>query len=476
MTPTTLGVIVGNRGFFPKHLCVTGRATMLKVLESEGIRAIAIDLDATPYGSVESLADAHKLADLFKANRDVIDGVLVTLPNFGDERAIANVLRWAGLNVPVLVHAFPDDPTDMTLANRRDSFCGKMSACNNLRQYGIPFTLTRGHTMNPEGEAFRQDLRQFAATCRVTSGLRHARLGAIGARPAAFNTVRYSEKLLEQTGITVETIDLSEIFGRAARVQESDPRYKAKYDQMLAYVPTGGVPPEALAKMAKFGAVVDAWASQLELKATAIQCWTAMEEYYGVVPCTLMSMMSNDLMPSACETDIAGVVGMYALTLASGLPSALVDWNNNYGDDPDKGVIFHCSNLPKGVLNDGTISAEGIPVMEYQEIIAGTVGKENTYGTIAGRVKAAPFTYCRVSTDDIHGKMLAYVGEGEVTDDPMKTFGGYGVVRVPQLQKLLAYICENGFEHHTSINLSRSAASVGEAFGKYLGWQVYHHQ
>jgi len=240
MTPTTLGVIVGNRGFFPKHLCVSGRATILKVLESEGLRAIALDLDATPYGSVESLADAHKLADLFKANRDVIDGVLVTLPNFGDERAIANVLRWAGLNVPVLVHAFPDDPTQMTLANRRDSFCGKMSACNNLRQYGLPFTLTRGHTMDPEGEAFRADLRQFAATCRVTRGLRHARLGAIGARPAAFNTVRYSEKLLEQTGITVETLDLSEIFGRAARVSESDPRYKAKYDQMLAYVPTGG--------------------------------------------------------------------------------------------------------------------------------------------------------------------------------------------------------------------------------------------
>jgi L-fucose isomerase-like protein len=476
VTPTTLGVIVGNRGFFPKHLCVSGRETILKVLESEGIRAIALNLDDTPYGSVESLADAHRLADLFQANRDVIDGVLVTLPNFGDERAIANVLRWAGLNVPVLVHAFPDDPTQMTLANRRDSFCGKMSACNNLRQYGIPFSLTRRHTMDPNGDDFRADLRQFAATCRVTRGLRHARIGAIGARPAAFNTVRYSEKLLEQTGITIETIDLSEIFGRAARVSESDARYKAKYDQMLAYVPTGGVPTEALAKMAKFGAVVDAWASQLELKATAIQCWTAMEEYYGVVPCTLMSMMSNDLMPSACETDIAGVVGMYALALASGKPSALVDWNNNYGDDPDKGVIFHCSNLPKDVFVDATISAENIPVMDYQAIIAGTVGKENTYGTIAGRVRAEPFTYCRVSTDDLHGQMLAYVGQGELTDDPLKTFGGYGVVRIPHFQKLLAYICENGFEHHTAINLSHSAAAVGEALGKYLGWQVYQHQ
>jgi L-fucose isomerase-like protein len=476
MTQTTLGVIIGNRGFFPKHLCVSGRETILKVLESEGIRVIALDLDDTPYGSIESLTDARRCADLFKRNRDAIDGVLVTLPNFGDERAIANALRWAELNVPVLVHAFPDDPAQMTIANRRDSFCGKMSACNNLRQYGLPFTLTRLHTVDPESECFRVDLRQFCATCRVVRGLRHARIGAIGARPAAFNTVRFSEKLLEQSGITVETIDLSEIFGRAARVSETDPRYKAKYDQMLAYVPTGGIPPESLAKMAKFGAVVDAWASQLELKATAVQCWTAMEEYYGVVPCTLMSMMSNDLMPSACETDIAGVVGMYALALASGKPSALVDWNNNYGDDPDKGVIFHCSNLPKDVFVDSTIAVEDIPVMDYQEIIAGTVGKENTYGTIVGRMRAEAFTYCRVSTDDLRGRMLAYVGEGELTDDPLKTFGGYGVVRVPNLQKLLAYICENGFEHHTAINLSLNAAAVGEALGKYLGWQVYHHQ
>ncbi len=476
MTQTTLGVIVGNRGFFPKHLCVSGRETILKVLEEEGIRAVALDLEATPYGSVESLNDAHKCADLFKQHREEIDGVLVTLPNFGDERAIANTLRWAGLNVPVLVHAFPDDAVKMTIADRRDSFCGKMSACNNLRQYGLKYSLTSLHTMDPESGNFRADLRRFVGVCKVTRGLKNARIGAIGARPAAFNTVRFSEKLLEQAGITIETLDLSEVFGRAAKVQESDPRFKAKHDQMMAYVPTKGIPSESLAKMAKFGAVVEAWMSQLELQATAIQCWTAMEEYYGVVPCTLMSMMSNGLMPSACETDIAGVVGMYALTLASGKPSALVDWNNNYGDDPDKGVIFHCSNLPKDVFVDSTIAVENIPVMDYQEIIAGTVGKENTYGTIVGRMRAEPFTYCRVSTDDQHGKMLAYLGEGELTDDPLKTFGGYGVVRVPNLQRLLHYICENGFEHHTAVNLSRTAAVVEEALGKYMGWEVYHHQ
>jgi L-fucose isomerase-like protein len=476
LKPVTLGVIVGNRGFFPAHLCESGRMTILKVLAEEGIQAIALTPEDTRYGSVESLDDAHKCADLFKAHREEIDGVLITLPNFGEEWSIATTLRWAGLDVPVLVQAFPDDALKMTIADRRDSFCGKMSACNNLMQYGIKFSLTSLHTVDPESESFRADLRQFAATCRVARGLKNARLGAIGARPRAFNTVRFSEKLLERTGITVETLDLSEVFGRAARIKEGDPKLNAKLEQMKAYVPAQGVPSEALVKMAKLGAVIDGWMAERELVASAVQCWTSMEEYYGVVPCTLMSMMSNSLMPSACETDIAGVVGMYALVLASGKASALVDWNNNYADDPDKGVIFHCSNLPMDVFVNETIAVEDIPVMDYQAIIAGTVGKENTYGTIVGRVRPDPFTYCRVSTDDLNGRILAYVGEGRLTNDPLKTFGGYGVVQVPNLQKLLRYICENGFEHHVAINLSQTASAVYEALDKYLGWEVYYHR
>jgi L-fucose isomerase-like protein len=375
-----------------------------------------------------------------------------------------------------LVQAFPDTASLMTVADRRDSFCGKMSTCNNLTQYGIKFSLTSLHTVDPESASFRADLRRFVSTCRIVKGLHSARVGAIGARPAAFNTVRYSEKLLERAGISVDTIDLSEIFGRAARLKADDPALKTKLDEMQAYVPAGGVPNESLKRMAKLGVVIDRWMTDNNLVASALQCWTSMEEFYGVVPCTLMSMMSNKLMPSACETDIAGLVGMYALVLASGKASAIVDWNNNYADDPDKGVIFHCSNLPKDIFVEESITVEDVPHMDYQAIIAGTVGKENTFGTVVGRVKAAPFTYCRVSTDDLNGKIRAYLGEGELTNDPLKTFGGYGVVQIPNLQKLLRHICENGFEHHVAMNLSQVAPAVNEALSQYMGWDVYYHQ
>jgi len=355
----------------------------------------------------------------------------------------------------------------MTIADRRDSFCGKMSVCNNLQQFRIPYSLTSRHTEAPDSDTFRKDIDWFAAVCRVAKGLQRLRIGAIGARPAAFNTVRYSEKILEANGISVEPLDLSEIFGRIERMNGSAAA-RAKLDMIRSYVPTGNIPVAALEKMAKLGAVIDEWMHANELTISAVQCWTSMEEYFGVVPCTVMSMMSNDLLSSACEVDICGVIGMHALRLASETPSALLDWNNNYGDHPDKAVCFHCSNLPKHFFESAK--------MDFQQIIAGTVGVENTYGTCVGRVKAGPMSFARFSTDDLTGRIRGYVGEGAFTSDPLETFGGAGVVEIPRLQELLRYICEKGFEHHVAANFSLSASAVHEAATKYRGWDMYWHK
>ena len=462
------GLIIGNRGFFPDHLAATGRSDMISAIESAGHTVLAVDPGETKFGAVETRAEARKCADLFLKNARTIDGVIVSLPNFGDERAVAETLRMADLHVPVLIQATPDTPSKMSIRDRRDSFCGKMSVCNHLTQYGIPYSLTTLHTEAPDSETFRKDLAWFAGVCRVTKGLRRLRIGAIGARPAAFNTVRYSEKLLEASGISVETVDLFEIMGRIQRMKDDHPGAQAKLASIQSYVSTNGIPGAALLKMAKLGAVIDEWMAQNEVTISAIQCWTAMEEFFGVVPCTVMSMMSEKLLSSACEVDIAGVIGMHALALASETPSALLDWNNNYGDDPDKAVCFHCSNLPKHFFAEVR--------MDFQEIIAGTVGKDNTFGTCVGRVKSGPMSFARFSTNDRAGKISGYVGEGEFTNDSLQTFGGAGVVRIPEMQKLLRYICENGFEHHVAANFSTTAGMVYEGTTKYLNWDVHYHR
>ena len=463
----TMGVIVGNRGFFPDQLAKSGREEIIQVLGKAGMDAIVLGPQDSKHGAVETHEEAKRCAALFKKNADKIDGVIVTLPNFGDERAIADTLRLASLGVPVLIQATPDDASKMTILHRRDSFCGKMSACNNLRQYGIPYSLTRLHTVAPDTQEFQNDLAWFGAICRIVNGFRNLRIGSIGARPTAFNTVRYSEKMLEHSGISVETLDLSEVFGRIGRLKDNDKGVQAKIAEIKKYVTTQSVPDAALMKMAKLGYVVDEWMKQTDLQVSAVQCWTSMEEYFGVVPCTIMSMMSNKLLPAACEVDVCGTLSMHALALASETPSALLDWNNNYGDDPNKAVCFHCSNLPKHFFQDVR--------MDFQEIIAGTVGKENTFGTVVGRVKPGAMSFARFSTDDINGVMRGYVGEGEFTSDSLNTFGGVGVVKIPELQKLLHHICENGFEHHVAANFSNTAGAVHEAAVRYLGWQMYWH-
>jgi L-fucose isomerase-like protein len=463
----TFGVIVGNRGFFPDHLAKSGRIEILAALEQAGYGAVALGPNDSKHGAVETRTESTLCAELFKKHRAEIDGIIVTLPNFGEERAIADALRLAGLNVPVLIQATPDTPGKMTITDRRDSFCGKMSACNNLAQYNIPYSLTTRHTEALDSDFFKRDLAWFAATCRVVRGLKNLRIGAIGARPAAFNTVRYSEKLLEGAGISVEPIDLSEILGRIARMADSAPAAQAKLEQIRKYVSTDQVPLEALVKMAKLGAVIDGWMAETQVTISAVQCWTSLEEYFGVVPCTVMSMMSENLMSSACEVDIVGVVGMHALQLASETPSALLDWNNNYGDDPNKAVCFHCSNLPKHFFRSTK--------MDFQQIIAGTVGRENTYGTCVGLVKSGPMSFARFSTNDKEGRIQGYVGEGEFTDDPLDTFGGAGVVHIPRLQELLRFICLHGFEHHVAANLAPVAGAVREATSRYLGWTVHQH-
>jgi L-fucose isomerase-like protein len=467
MANEAIAVIIGNRDFFPDVLVSEARNDIVKLFGELGIEAVMLTPEESKLGAVETWQDAKLCGKLLKKHADRITGILVCLPNFGDEKAVADSIRLSGLKVPILVQASPDDLDHFGIERRRDAFCGKISVCNNLRQYGFRYTLTRGHTTGILSDSFRQDLLRFLQVCRVFRGLHRTRIGAVGARPNAFNTTRYSEKLLEQAGISVNTIDLSEIFGRAAELTGADSRVSQRVEQIKSYADSSAAPAESLLRMARFAVVLDEWMDDLGLEATAIQCWSSMQKNFGVNVCTIMSMMSQRLMPSACEVDIAGVVSMYALQLASERPSALVDWNNNYGNDPNKCVFFHCGNWAKEFLPDIRIGTA--------PILGTTLGEKNTVGALAGRTPGGPLTYGRISTDDLTGTIRAYVGTGAFTDDPLDTFGTKAVVEIPQLQALMQYICKQGFEHHAAMNGSHCASSVAEALGNYLGWDVYHH-
>lgn len=465
----TLGVIVSSREFFNAAYTSDARDRVIKQIQRLGADSLILPPGETPNGAVETRDDARKYAQFFSHHRDEIDGIVVVLPNFGDEIAVAEAISHSNLKVPVLVQACNDTIDKVDVKGRRDAFCGKISVCNNLYQYGIAWTDTASHTCDIDGGEFLSDLDRFIRVCRTVRGLKRARIGAIGARTQAFQTVRFSEKLLQKSGITVVTVDLSEIISEAQALTDDDVAVKSKLSEILDY---GRIPPtikrENILKQTKLSVTVDRWMERNECDASSIQCWTSIQDNYGCATCLSMSMMGQKLMPSACEVDVAGAVSMYALALASGVPPALLDWNNNYGDVANKCVCTHCGNFPKDFIGD-------TPEISNLDVLGVTIGQEKCFGAVKGKVKPGDMTYFRLSTDDPAGCIRAYVGQGQFTDDPFAMDGGIAVTEIPNLRDLLRYITRHGFEHHVAMVRGSYAGVVDEATSRYLGWSVYHH-
>lgn len=459
--PQTLALIVGNRDIFPDRLAEEGGKEVIGTLKDLDFEVVTLFSEDSGKGAIQTRQGAKESAELFEGHAEDIDGVVVTLPNFGEERSVVETLQLSDLDVPVLVHAFPDELGSMGREDRRDSFCGKISVCNNLVQRGVKFTNTRKHVESPDSEEFREDLKTFGRVCRLVDGIEGSRLGAIGVRPNPFRTVRYSEKILEREGITVENISLMEIIERARALSEEDSRVQENLSRINDWFSVGDeVPKETLIKTAKLAAVMSTWAEEDELDALSFQCWPAIEEHYETVPCAAMSLVIESQLPVSCESDVMGGLSMLALRLASGKPPALVDLNNNYGDDPEKFVMFHCSAFPKSFFEGGGCK------LDFHEM-------QDLYGSCSGKIASGPITLLRISTKDSEGKIHSYLAEGEVTEEEIETFGSYGVVELEGLQSLMDHIVEEGFEHHTAVVHGHVADSLEEAIGKYLGWDVY---
>jgi L-fucose isomerase-like protein len=466
------GVIIGTRAYFNSELAKDVKKQLLKVLDEQGYEYIILPEDATPTGasSIETIEDGIKNAELFRAHRDEIDGIIVSLPNFGYEIGIINTIARAELNVPVLVQACDDENDKVDLDSRRDAFCGKISVCNNLYQYGIPFSLTSLHTYSIYSDLLVKDINKFAGICRVVNTLRHCRIGQIGTRPLGFNTCRASEKLLQRSGITVVPADLSELIFAAQKIEDNDPALIQKLKDIHDYAKVPEAYEDKLRTQAKFGVAVEQWVKDNKVDALALQCWDSLEQNYGCAPCITMAMLGDMGVPCACETDIAGAVSMLALHLASGEAAALADWNNNFAEDRNKCVCTHCGNFPRGFIGNSDLNLTPLGVLGR------TLGKVRTFGAIDAKVSEGDFTFFRISTDDAAGKIRAYVGEGEITNEPYGMDGCIAVTKVDNLQKLMKHICRNGFEHHVALVRTDVADILQDAIENYLGWDLYVHE
>jgi L-fucose isomerase-like protein len=460
---STFALFFGNRGFFPSSLMAGAREELPRVLKDLGHDVIMLDKDATPAGAVETTAEGELYAQFLRDNRGKFDGVILSLPNFGDETGAAAALKDAG--VPILIQAYPDELDKLSMDHRRDSFCGKFSIMDVFTQYEVPYTTLKPHTVSPSSDAFRGNVEYFDRLCRVTSAMTGLVVGALGARTTPFKTVRYDEVTLQRHGITVETLDLADVFRRIDEQDLDSDACKAKAEFLKDTATWEGVPEEPFKNLVRLGVVMDEIIEEYELKALALRCWTELQQNYGISPCVVTASLMDRAIPAACEVDVANAITMHALGQASGQATSILDWNNNYGEDENKCILFHCGNVAQSLMVEkGWISDHGI--------LKSVLGEGRGYGCSQGRIRPFPFTYGSMMTLD--GEVHFYLGEGRFTEDeiPRSFFGCAGVAEIDKLQDVLHEIGQAGHRHHVSLTPGNYKEPMVEAFEKYLGYQV----
>ena len=458
-------VCFANRGTFPGSLFDKARKDISKALASEGHVPLMMPEGSTRHDAVGSPAEGRIFAKFLAAHRGEYDGVILSLPNFGDENGAVVALENAG--APVLVQAFPDEPGKMGVHERRDAVCGKLAVCNVLRQAGVPYTLTTDFASNPKSKAFAGDIRRFAAICRIVKGLRNFNVGVLGARTTPFKTVRIDEIAFQRRGVNVETLDLSDVF---KRMRSADAKaVAAKRMELEGYARRNPCCAKRIDALARLGVAVDAIIDEYALDSVALRCWDEFQTEWGISPCVIMSMLNDRGIPAACETDVDNAVMMQALGLAAGegAPVAVFDVNNNYRNAKDKAVFFHCSAVPKGMLL-------GSGVIEDHPILAKSMGPDTSVGVHNGKMKPGPITVASLRTEN--GKLKGFVTEGEITTlDPGKGFFGTGFVfrkSDGNMNGLFNYMAENGYRHHVAFAYGMNSDVVREALVKYLGYEI----
>lgn len=463
MQKITFALFFGNRGFFPASLIAGAREEMKRELNALGHEVIMLDAEATRYGAVETPQEGEVYANFLRANRGKFGGVIVCLPNFGDETGAVAALQESG--VPIYIQAYPDETDRMGPAFRRDSFCGKISIMDVFRQYGVKFTALKPHTVRPGSEAFKTNIDSFGRICNVVKGIKGLAIGAIGARTTPFKTVRIDEVALQRHGITVETFDLSDIFLRMKEVKPGNSVFADKANTLREFSTWDNVPERAFDNIVRLGVVLDKLIQEAKLDALAIRCWTEIQQQMGISPCVAMGALNEIGLASACEVDLGNAVVMRALHLASYNPVALMDWNNNYGDEEDKCILFHCGPAPASMM-------QGKGRITDHLILMSTVGEGNGYGCNVGRLKPTDFTFSSLMTDQ--GKVKTYLGQGQITADPIPDnfFGVAGVAEIRHLQDVLLHVGVHGHRHHVSITPGNVQAPLVEALGHYLNFDV----
>ena len=449
----SLALVGVSRDCFPVELTRNRLAALAAACERAGLAVTACQ------SVIENESDA--VAALAEAEQAGCNAAVVYLGNFGPEGPTAIFAeRFAG---PVMACAAAEESGEDLIQGRGDAFCGLLNASINFDLRGAPVYVPQRPVGLPDELVGR--IERFVGVARILLGISGLKIFAFGPRPQDFYACNAPIGPLYDLGVEVmenSELDLLQIF---QAVDADDPEAAAKVDQMTAELGEGNTYPDLLGKLARFEVALERFAAEnlgsRDHAVFANKCWPAFERAFGFVPCYVNSRLSTRGMPVACEVDIYGAFSEYLCYLASEAPATLLDINNTVPADmigteadlkgakaEDLFMGFHCGNTPSCHMKSCS--------MKYQLIMNRLMEDpanepDITRGTLEGRLRAGPISFFRIQ-GAADGGLVSYVADGNILDIDPRSFGGIGVVAIPNFARFYRHVLiGKQFPHHGAV-------------------------
>jgi len=442
MEKVKIGFVPAHREPFDEAWAVQERKRCLDALgRIKGLEVVAPDGKLTPGGLVRDDADAEKTISFFKEEK--IDGLLIGTMTFGDEvsaLAVASAFR----DLPILLFGTKEGDFTADGGRRSDSFCGTLAVSSGLHRRKIPFLFAG--ILFPEDSGFSPAIGNFTAVCSIVKGFKGARIGLVGPRPERFETcISNEDALLGQFGQRVVPVSILDIMLRLEGLKANAPELQKIIREMNKEADLSALGTEKSRTIAGLQYALRQFAQEKGLSALAVQCWTAIQQAYGISACYALGRVTGSGLMTACEVDVYGALTMLVQNLATlkMVPPHFIDWTIRHQKKKDVFLSWHCGNAPPSLA----CRAEGIKIRSHS-ILGKPLGKERALGTAEFQLKPGVVTLCRLTEFD--GKFKMLVTRGEIVESPQHLRGSWSWVKVPDLDGLYRVLVEEGFTHHAS--------------------------
>lgn len=385
-----------------------------------------------------------------KFMQEKVDGLFLPHANFGTEYVCARLAK--KLNVPVLLWGPRDERPQADGMRLRDSQCGLFATGKVLRRFQVPFTyMSNCYVDDP---IFERGVMDFLAVCNVVKTFRNTRILQIGPRPFDFWSTMVNEgELLEKFNIQLAPIPLPELYAEMKLVDHSEVEV---INQTVGYCKKCAninIREQELETIAVLKVTMKRLATKYGCNAIVIQCWNALQDEIGIMPCAANSLLIEEGIPTICETDIHGAISSLLIEAAARgrMRSMFSDWTIRHPDNENGELLQHCGLFPFS-------TAKNKPSIEYPVAF-------NTPGSLAMEAKHGRLTLARFDGDN--GKYSLLLGNAKGIDGPY-TKGTYLWIEVANLKRLEEKIVSGPYIHHVCAMHGDVVPILYEAC-KYLG-------